>query len=115
MKPRLTTLIPYLIILLLGLILHFGLTQMYFHQDDLTYLINSNINLLDLLTQPVNEHLHYTFTLLFKLEWQFFRLHFAPYLITSLLLHLLNLPPYSLPLTTTGMRQFFGSPVKPSP
>ncbi len=82
---------PYLVISLISLLLHFGLTSMYFHQDDLTYLINSNTNLLNLLTAPVNEHLHYTFTLLFKLQWQLFHLYFAPYFLISVVLHLLNL------------------------
>lgn len=92
LEKYLIFLAPYLVFISVLVIFQFGFRKMYFHQDDFSYLISSQVrNIGDLLKEPVGEHLHYVFRLFFNLEWEFFGLNFVPYFLVSIGLHLLNL------------------------
>lgn len=80
-----------LIGLILGLVYFSGLSKMYFHQDDIDFLIAVARDWPVTIWQPVNEHVVIIFWLLYRLEWWFFGINFGGFLTVSMLLHGLNL------------------------
>ena len=81
----------FLIVLVLVVVSFFGLRMMYFHQDDVDFLIGISSYWPKILFQPVNEHVVIVFWLLYRLEWLAFGTNFGGYLMVSMVLHLLNL------------------------
>jgi|GEM_PF-2309488 len=77
----------YIIGVMLVLVYAWGVKNMYFHQDDLDWFILANKPFLQVLQAPIADHVNYLWRLLLSLEWNIFQLHFAPYLVVSLLLH----------------------------
>ena len=84
-------LILTLTILLLLFIYVSGLSKMYFHQDDVDFLVAISADWPKTIFVPVNEHVVVLFWLLYRLEWWFFGTGFGGFLTVSLLLHGLNL------------------------
>lgn len=80
-----------LIFFILSFAYFFGLSRMYFHQDDVDFLIGVARDWPKFLLQPVNEHVVILFMGLYRLEWQLFGTNFAGFLTVSLLLHIANL------------------------
>lgn len=84
-------LILTLTILILVFVYVFGLSKMYFHQDDVDFLVAVSADWPKTIWLPVNEHAVILFWLLYRLEWWFFGINFGGFLTVSLLLHGLNL------------------------
>lgn len=83
----------------------FGVREMYFHQDDLDWMIMANRSIQEMLAIPVADHINYLFRLLLKVEWDLFRWNFAPFLAVSLFLHSLVVWfIYKLALSTSRRR-----------
>lgn len=77
----------YIISFMLLSVYFWGAKNMYFHQDDLDWFILANQPILEVLQAPIGDHVNYLWRLLLSIEWNLFRLTFAPYLMVSLLLH----------------------------
>ena len=65
-------LILTLTILILVFVYVFGLSKMYFHQDDVDFLVAVSADWPKTIWLPVNEHVVILFWLLYRLEWWFF-------------------------------------------
>lgn len=74
-------------IVLLGLIWGWGVTQMYFHQDDLDWLILANRSWAHVFAYPIGDHVNYVWRGLLKTEWELFGTNYPAYLTVSVLLH----------------------------
>lgn len=68
-----------------------GLSKMYFHQDDVDFLVAVARDWPKTILLPVNEHVVILFWLLYRLEWRLFGISFGGFLTVSMLLHSLNL------------------------
>lgn len=77
--------------LILGLVYLLGLSKMYFHQDDVDFLVAVARDWPTTILQPVNEHVVILFWLLFRLEWWVFGTNFGGFISVSMFLHLINL------------------------
>lgn len=75
-------------IILVGIYVY-GYHNMYFHQDDLDWFIMANRPFIQLMEQPLSDHINYLFRLLLGFEWNTFHLNFPPYLAVSVGLHAL--------------------------
>lgn len=64
-----------------------AIAQMWFHQDDLSWMKLAQRPWLSQLTIPVAEHINYVFRFFFKLEYQIFRWNYPGYLAVSVLMH----------------------------
>ncbi len=65
----------------------YGYVKMYFHQDDLDWMLMVDKPFWHVIMAPLGDHIDYLFRLLFKVEWQLFGFSFPPYLFVSLALH----------------------------
>lgn len=68
----------------------FGYINMYFHQDDLDWLILANRPFFEVMAQPLSDHINYIFRLILKIQWDIFGFRFAPYFTVSILIHFIN-------------------------
>lgn len=73
--------------ILLGGLYIYGYREMFFHQDDLDWMIMMNRPLRDVIMAPIGDHVDYLFRILFKTEWELFRLNFPLYLAVSVAMH----------------------------
>lgn len=80
----------WIIFFLLSGVFVFGVQNMYFHQDDIIYLVQSASGIKTFLAIPANEHLNYVFRVLIWSEWSLFGLNYPLYLLVSVLIHLAN-------------------------
>lgn len=96
--------------LLLLSIYIYGYQKMFFHQDDLDWLILVNRPMWGVMTAPIADHVNYVFRVLFKLEWNIFGLYFPGYLAVSLAMHAIVVwLLYLLAKVTTGRRDLAGA------
>ncbi len=65
----------------------YGLTKMYFHQDDLDWFIIANKPFGDFWRYPIGDHVNYVWRALLKTEWELIGLYFPPYLFVSVIMH----------------------------
>ena len=65
--------------------------RVWFHYDDFDFLLGSANFSLNYLFQPHNEHLLPLFKAVFFLQYSLFGLHFMPYFVVLICLHLFNL------------------------
>jgi len=75
-----------IIILLVGL-WGYGLKNMFFHQDDLDWLILANQPFWRVMMAPIGDHVNYVWRVLLKTEWELFGLNFPLYLTVSIMIH----------------------------
>lgn len=80
-----------LIGLILGSVYLSGLSKMYFHQDDVDFLVAVARDWPTTILQPVNEHVVILFWLIYRLEWWLFGTNFGGFVSVSMFLHLINL------------------------
>lgn len=73
-------------IILMGIYVY-GVKYMFFHQDDLDWFILANQPFWGVMMAPIGDHVNFVWRLLLKIEWEVFRLKFAPYLAVSVLIH----------------------------
>lgn len=60
---------------------------MYFHQDDLDWLLMVDRPVGQVMALPIGDHINYLFKLFFSLEWRVFGFNFPPYLAMSVIMH----------------------------
>jgi hypothetical protein len=75
------------VLVILGGIYAYGYQNMFFHQDDLDWLIMANRSFWSLMAQPLSDHINYLFRLLLAFEWNAFHLNFPWYLEVSVGIH----------------------------
>lgn len=76
--------------IMLGVIYGYGHQKMFFHQDDLDWLILANKSWGGIIAAPIGDHINYLWRLLLKSEWELFGLNFPAYLTVSVALHGMN-------------------------
>lgn len=76
--------------IMLGVIYGYGHQKMFFHQDDLDWLILANKSWGGIIAAPIGDHINYLWRLLLKSEWELFGLNFPAYLAVSVALHGMN-------------------------
>lgn len=65
----------------------YGVKYMFFHQDDLDWLILANQPFWQVMMAPIGDHVNFVWRLLLKVEWELFGLSFPLYLATSVMIH----------------------------
>ncbi len=68
-----------------------GILKMFFHQDDIDYLIVISKYWPEALWHRANEHVVVMFWLLYRAEWLVFGTNFSGFLFVNIILHLINL------------------------
>lgn len=77
-------------VIMLVVIYGYGYQKMFFHQDDLDWLILANKSWEGIISAPIGDHINYLWRLLLKAEWELFGLNFPAYLSVSVALHGIN-------------------------
>lgn len=72
---------------LMLVIFGWGAQNMYFHQDDLDWLLMAQMPIKEVMAMPVGDHINYLFRLLISTEWRLFGFNFPPYLAVSVMMH----------------------------
>lgn len=91
--------------LLLTSVYIYGLSQMYFHQDDLDWFLMANQSLKDVIGAPIGDHVNYVFRILLKIEWSIFHFNFPGFFTVSIIMHaIVVLLLYKLSYLTTKRR-----------
>lgn len=72
---------------LLGVIYVYGYRNMFFHQDDLDWMMLASRSWGQVMAAPIGDHVNYIWRGLLKIEWELFGLQFAPYLAVSVGIH----------------------------
>ncbi len=65
----------------------YGYHNMFFHQDDLDWLILANQSWGAVMSAPIGDHVNYVWRALLKIEWELFGLQFPLYLGVSIIIH----------------------------
>lgn len=73
--------------IMLGGIYLWGVSNMYFHQDDLDWFLLIDRPIQGVMAYPIGDHVNYLFRLLMWGEWNWFGFNFPPYLAVSVLMH----------------------------
>lgn len=90
---------------IIGFVLYYSATKMFFHQDDVDWFILANKSWRELLRTPIGDHVNYLWRILLKFEWDMFGLNFLPYTLVSMLMHIVVLRLiYVIALESSGRR-----------
>lgn len=90
MEKIITKYYLWIVALILFGVFIFGYINMYFHQDDLDWLIMANRPFWAVMAQPLSDHINYIFRVILKVQWDTFGFRFVPYFAVSILIHFAN-------------------------